>query len=128
MNPGMPKKPETSGILEDWGIDFMSEDYNKSICGEIYNSTLFDDGKLIYTSRINNFYIENNLSEELGIKPFIIVNTINDSKYILGTISNQFKDYINFLIDKNKLCSKTYSLNTNQGIIKCMNIYLKNNN
>jgi len=118
-----------SGIIEDWGIDFMSENHNKSICGEIYNSIEFDDGKLIYTSIINNIFIENNnLSNELGIKPLLIVNTINNSKYILGTITNQFKDYLNFLIDKDKLCSKTYSLDTSLGIINCIKWYLKNNN
>jgi len=121
--------PEISGILEDWGIDFMSENHTKSICGEIYNSKEFHDRKLIYTSRIDNIFIQNNyLSNELDDKSLLIVKTINNSKYILGTISSQFKEYINFLINKNKLCKNTYSLETNQGIIKCINFYLKNNN
>ena len=117
---------EITGILEDWGIDFMSENNTKSICGEIYNSNEFHDGKLIYTSSINNIFIQNNyLSNELDDKSLLIVKTINNSKYILGKISSQFKEYINFLINKNKLCKNTYSLETNQGIIKCINFYLK---
>ena len=117
-----------NGILEDWGVDFMSENYNKSIYGEIYNSSQFHDGKLIYTSEIYTIFIDNNyLSDELGIKPLMIVQTINNSKYILGNISNQFKDYLKLLIDTNKLCPDTYSLKTTQGIINCINdLYLKN--
>jgi len=120
MNPGI------SGILEDWGIDFMSEDYNKSICGEIYNSTGFEKGRLVYTSRIDNIFIQTNyLSNDFDINSFLIVKTLNNSHYILGKISNQFNNYLNFLIDKNKLCKKSYSSETNQGIINCINFYLK---
>ena len=118
-----------SGIIEDWGIDFMTSDYNKSISGEIYNSSQFEDGKLIYTSRIDTIFIEiNYLSKELGVNPLINIQTINNSKYILGKISSQFNKYLELLIDKNKLCSKTYSLDTPQGIINCIKWYLNNNN
>ena len=63
-----------------------------------------------------------------GVKPLINVLTINNSKYILGKISSQFNKYLELLIDKNKLCSKTYSLDTPQGIINCIKWYLNNNN
>jgi hypothetical protein len=118
-----------SGIIEDWGIDFMSEDYNKCISGEIYNSSQFEDGKLIYTSRIDNIVIEHNyLSKEIGVNPLINIQTINNSKYILGKISNNFKEYLEFLLEHNKLCKDTYSLDTPQGIINSIKWYLKNNN
>ena len=111
-----------SGIIEDWGIDFMSKDFNKCISGEIYNSTKFKEGKLIYTSKIENVVLDNsNLCNKIDIKPFINIKTINDSIYILGEISSQFRDYLNFLIDNNNLCKDTYSLDTNQGIINCIN-------
>lgn len=122
----IPKILDISGILEDWGIDFMSENHNKSICGEIYNSTGFEQGRLVYTSRIENIFIQDNyLSNEFNINSFLIVKTMNNSHYILGKISNQFKDYLNFLIDENKLCKQSYSSETKQGIIKCIKFYLE---
>ena len=118
-----------SGIIENWGIDFMSENHNKSICGEIYDSTQFAEGKLIYTSIIDNIFIEHNyLSKETGVNPLIIIQTINNSKYILGKISNNFKEYLEFLLKDNKLCKDTYSLDKSLGIINCIKWYLKNNN
>ena len=121
--------PVMSGIIENWGIDFMSEDYNKCISGEIYDSDQFVEGKLIYTSRIANMFIENNyLSERLDVKPLINIHTINNSNYILGSISSQFKTYLEFIIKQNKLCEDTYLLHTSQGIINCIKWYLKNNN
>ena len=117
-----------SGIIENWGIDFMSEDYNKCISGEIYDSHQFVEGKLIYTSRIANIFIKNNyLSERLDVKPLINIQTINNSNYILGSISSQFKTYLEFIIKQNKLCEDTYLLDTPQGIITCIKWYLNNN-
>lgn len=122
MNPVM------SGIIENWGIDFMSEGYNTCISGEIYDSTQFAEGTLIYTSKIDNIFIEHNyLSKEIDVNPLINIQTINNSKYILGKISDQFKIYLEFLIKKNKLCKDTYSLDTPQGIINSIKWYLKNN-
>jgi hypothetical protein len=117
-----------SGIIENWGIDFMSKEYNKSICGEVYDSSQFGNGKLIYTSIIDNIFIENNyLSKELGVKPLINIHTIN-SKYILGKISNDFKEYLKFLVNHNKLCKNTYSLDSEEGIINIIKWHLENNN
>ena len=118
-----------SGIIEDWGIDFISKDYNNCICGEIYNSNQFQEGKLIYTSRINNIFIENNyLCKEFNLESLINIQTINNSNYILGKMSSEFKTYLELLIEKNKLCKETYSLDTPQGIVNCIKWYLNNNN
>jgi hypothetical protein len=125
----IPVMSVMSGIIENWGIDFMSEDYNKCISGEIYESDQFAEGKLIYTSIIDNIFIEHNyLSKEIGVNPLINIHTIHNSRYILGKISSQFKTYLEFIIKQNKLCEDTYSLDTSQGIINSIKWYLKNNN
>jgi hypothetical protein len=117
-----------SGIIEDWGIDFMSDEYKKCISGKIYDSQQFGDGKHIYTSNIDNIILEHNyLSKELGIPPLINIKT-NNSKYVLGKINNEFKEYLKFLLEHNKLCKNTYSLDTPQSIINCIKWYLENNN
>tara|TARA_B110000285_G_C15035107_1_gene568829 strand:- start:879 stop:1241 length:363 start_codon:yes stop_codon:yes gene_type:complete len=117
-----------SGIIEDWGIDFMSEYYNKCISGEIYDSSQFGDTKHIYTSNIENISLEYNyLHKELGVKPLINIKTIN-SKYILGKISNDFKEYLKILVECNKLCKNTYSLDSDEGIINIIKWHLENNN
>lgn len=111
-------------IIEEWAIDILDIDHNNSINGAIYNSETFEDGKLIYTSRIDNLFIEHNYLSE----PTINVKTINKSTYILGKISKIFKDYLEMIIDKNNLCKDTYNINTKLGIINVIKWYLDNNN
>ena len=111
-------------IIEEWGIDILELDHNKSISGEIYNSETFEDGKIIYTSRIDNLFIEHYYLSE----PTINVKTINKSTYILGKISKTFNEYLEFIVDTNNLCKDTYNINSNIGIINIIKWYLDNNN
>ena len=113
-----------SGIIDNWGFDILSTDYKKCVCGEIFESNQFSDGKMIYTSNISDVYLFNKyLAEDLNLEPNIIVETIN-SKYILSNVSNNFKDYINSLITTNKLDSNEYNFNTSKGISTCIKWYL----
>ena len=115
-----------SGIIEDWGIDFLSPEFNRCICGEIYNSPKFKQGKFIYTSMIDNVYIENNyLSNDPEEKQLIFIKTTNGSIYILGTMSSNFNDYLKFMVDQEKLYNKIYSLDNSLGISNIIKWYLK---
>ena len=114
-----------SGIIENWGIDFLSQDYKRCICGEIFDSNQFNDGKLIYTSTILNINLLNNyLAENLNLIPNVAVETINKSKYILGNVSPIFKGYIESLVIEHNLDSNEYNFNTSKGIVNCIKWYL----
>ena len=118
-------KTMISGIIENWGVDFLNSDYKRCICGEIFDSPQFSNGKMIYTSNISNVYLLNNyLSEDLTLVPNIIVETINDSKYILSNVCDGFKDYINTFIVTDKLDTNEYHFNTSKGITTCIKLYL----
>ena len=108
-------------LIKNWGIDILDKNTNKSIVGDVYYSYKFSDGKHINTSNIKNMYLTENY-----LIPNIIIETINNSKYLLGNHTIIFKDYMKFLINKNNLCSKEYSVETSEGLINCINFYLSN--
>ena len=104
-----------SGI-NDWGFNFLEPSLNISITGSIYDSNKFTDGKYIITSSIVGVYLENN---------YIVVKTHN-SKYILGTVSDKFKEYFNIEININNLDKLKYNLDNITGSINCIKWYLSN--
>jgi hypothetical protein len=113
-----------SGIIKNWGVDFLSTEHKKCICGEIFDSTQFSNGKMIYTSDIKDISLFNTYFDGgLNIEPNIIVETINKSKYILNNVSGDFKDYITTLITKDKLDEFNYNFNTTNGTVKCIKWY-----
>ena len=82
-----------SGIIDNWGFDVLDEETKQCINGEIYDSTKFTNGKVINTSIIKRTYLLNNyLAEDLHLIPNVMVETINNSKYILGSPTNTFKN------------------------------------
>jgi hypothetical protein len=114
-----------SGIIDNWGFDILDEEHKKCINGEIFDSTLFSDGKLIYTSNIIHINLLNNyLSEDLNIIPNVIVETVNHSKYILSNVSPIFKLYIETLIKRTHMDSNEYNFNTSKCSVNCIKWYL----
>ena len=114
-----------SGIIDNWGIDIISKDYKRCICGEIFDSNKFNDGKLIFTSNILSVNLLNNyLADDLNLIPNVYIESINKSKYILGNISSIFKEYIESLVKEHNLDSNTYNFNTSKGIVNCIKWYL----
>jgi len=110
---------ENMPLIKNWGIDILDEYTNKAIVGDVYYSYKFADGKHINTSNIKNMYLTENY-----LIPNIIVETINNSKYLLGNPTIIFKDYMKFLINENSLCSNEYSVETSEGLINCIKFYL----
>jgi len=113
-----------SGSIQNWGVDFLSSEHKKCICGEIFDSPKFSNGKMIYTSDIYDISLFNHFFDEaLNIEPNIIVETKNKSKYILNNVSDDFKDYITTLITNDKLDTNNYNFNTTKGTVKCIKWY-----
>ena len=113
-----------SGSIQNWGVDFLSSEHKKCICGEIFDSPQFSNGKMIYTSDICDVSLFNSyFDESLNIEPNIIVETKNKSKYILNNVSDDFKDYITTLITNDKLDTNEYHFNTTKGVAKCIKWY-----
>ena len=114
-----------SGIIDNWGFDIISDEYKQCINGKIYDSTKFSDGKLIYTSNILNVSLLNNsLAKDLNLIPNIFIETINNSKYILGKVSPIFKEYIEFIIKQKNMDSNEYNFNSSRCIVNCIKLYL----
>ena len=117
-------KTMISGSIQNWGVDFLSSEHKKCICGEIFDSPQFSNGKMIYTSDICDVSLFNSyFDESLNIEPNIIVETKNKSKYILNNVSDDFKDYITTLITNDKLDTNEYHFNTTKGVAKCIKWY-----
>ena len=110
-------------LIKNWGIDILDENINKAIVGDVYYSDKFADGKHVNTSNIKNMYLLNNYLNNVNI-PNIIIETNNNSKYLLGNPTIIFKDYMKFLINENSLCSNEYSVETSEGLINCIKFYL----
>ena len=114
-----------SGIIYNWGFDIISNDYKYCINGEIFDSSTFSDGKLIYTSNILHLSLLNNsLAEDLNSGPNIVIETINHSKYILSKVSPIFKEYIEMLIKQKNMDYNEYNFNSSKCIVNCIKLYL----
>ena len=117
-----------SGIIEKWGFGVLDEETKYCIYGEVYDSSKFGNGKLINTSIIKKVYLLNNyLAEDLQLIPNIMVETSNNSKYILGNPSDTFKHYIEHIIKTNSLCMDDYTFKNSKGIVNIINWYLNRN-
>jgi len=117
-----------SGIIDNWGFDVLDAETNQCINGEIYDSTKFTNGKVISTSIIKRVYLLNNyLAEDIHLIPNVMVETINNSNYILGTPADTFKHYIEYIIKQNSLSTEDHTFNYSKGIVNIINWYLNRN-
>ena len=114
----------TIGQINNWSIDFLDPELSKCITGEIYGSKVFPEEKLISTSNIKIVSILNNFLIGSNSVPNILIETINNSKYIIGTPSELFINCTNTFINNYKLDNSTYTFNTSQGTINIIKWYL----
>ena len=115
-----------SGIVEKWGFGVFDEETKDCIYGEVYDSSKFTNGKLINTSIIKKVYLLNNyLEKDLHLIPNIIIETKNNSKYILGKPSDSFKEYIEYIINTKSLYIEDYTFKNSKGIVNIINLCLK---
>jgi len=114
-----------SGIIDNWGFDILDTEHKRCISGEIFDSSQFRDGKMIYTSNIISVRLLNNdLAEDLNLIPNVVVETTNKSKYILCNVTPIFKEYIESLVIQKNMDSLEYNFNSSKCIVDCIKWYL----
>ena len=109
-----------SGFIYDWEFNILEPSLTTCMNAIIYNSKHFSDGKYILTSKIVDVKLVTNF---IG-NNYIIVITSNNSKYILGACSNEFKEYINSEINDRNLDKTKHTFENHTGIVNIIKWYL----